>query len=43
METEEKEIQIFQREMCGNCSYLDCDGKSFEKCFKEFKEELYNV
>ena len=38
-----EETEIFEREMCGNCSYLDCDGKSYIECFKEFKEELENV
>ena len=38
-----KETKIFEREFCGNCSYIDCDGKSYMECFKEFKKELENV
>ena len=36
----DEEFKNFEREFCGNCSHLDCDGKSYMKCFKEYKKEL---
>lgn len=42
---DQKEIDEFVREMCGNCSYLDCHAdknhdKQFEECLEEYKKEL---
>ena len=38
-----KETKNFEREMCGNCSHLDCKGESYIECFNEYMDELENV